>query len=176
MDEIQKRITLKESEWQSKFKEFTCNANQLEARHSSLQGILSDYVVQYQGVLVLLSDSLETPLVDHPLPFLKCFGNLKKSNSCLNHSLQHASSALAESQRATHHALQNLDVKQSLIIQMEREKQEISNLIIKTKSEISAQEKVISAVKSQNQQLQDQNSQLSDKFKRIADALKWSMT
>jgi hypothetical protein len=176
MDEIQKRITVKESEWQSKFKEFAANANQLEARHTSLESILCDYAVQFQGVISLLSESSDICTSDHPLPFLKCFGNLQKSNSSLDHSLQHASSALSESQRATHHALQNLDLKHAQIINLEREKQEIATLISKFKSEISAKDKEMSAVKSANQQLQDRNLRLSDKLKRIAEAFKWTMT
>lgn len=176
MDEIQKRIAIKEAEWQTKFKEFASNANQLEARHSSLESILCDYAVQFQGVLSLSSDASSTCTSDHPLPFLKYFGNVHKSNSSLDHSLQHATSALSESQRATNHALKNLDLKHSQIINLEREKQEIASLISKFKSEISAKDKEMNAFKVQNQQLQERNLKLSDKLKRIADAFQWTMT
>lgn len=175
MDEIQKRIAIKESEWQTKFKEFASNANKLEARHSTLESILCDYAVQFQGVVSLSSDSSNISKSDHPLPFLQYFGNLQKSNTSLDHSLQHASSALSESQRVTNHALQNLDVKNSQLVVLEKEKQEIHTLISKFKSEISAKDKEMSAVKSQNTQLQDRNLKLSDKLKRIADAFKWTM-
>lgn len=176
MDDIQKRITIKESEWQSKFKEFSTNANKLEARHSTLESILCDYAVQFQGVLSLSSDTLSVSNSDHPLPFLKYFGNLQRSNASLDHSLQHASSALSESQRVTNHTLQNLDIKNSQIISLEKEKQEIQNLISRFESEISAKEKDLSAAKSQNTHLQDRVQKLSDKLKRISEAFKWTMT
>ena len=173
MDEIEKKITIKESEWQTKFLEFTTNAHKLEDRHKILESIICDYSIQFQGVLSLSSDT--TSNFDHPHPFLKYFGNLQKSNSSLDHSLQHATSALGESQRVASHALQNIQVKSSQIMTLEKEKQEIQTLIIKFKSEISSKDKEISLMKAQKVKLEDHNLKLSERLKRIADAFKWTM-
>ena len=173
MDEIEKKITIKESEWQTKFQEFTTNAHKLEDRHKILESIFCDYSIQFQGVLSLSSDTISN--FDHPLPFLKYFGNLQKSNSSLDHSLQHATSALGESQRVASHALQNIQVKSSQIMTLEKEKQEIQSLITKFKSEISFKDKDISLMKTQKVKLEDHNLKLSERLKRIADAFKWTM-
>lgn len=175
MNDIQHRISSKESEWQSKFQEFSSNAKQLESQHTRLESILNDYAIQFQGVLSLSYEN-DVSKTDHPLPFLKYYGKLQKSNSSLDHSLQHASSALSDSQKVTNNTLKSLEIKNSQIMSLEKEKQEIHGLISKFKSEISFKDKEISSIQLQNQQLQEMNLKMSEKLKRISDAFKWTMS
>ena len=173
MTEIEKKIILKESEWQSKFQEFASNANKLEAQHSRLEYILNDYYSQYKGIISICPDATKDS--DHPLPFLELFGSLQKFNSSLDHSLQHATAALNESQRVTNQALQNIDLKSNQISILEREIKEIQSLVLKYKAEISCKEKEMSTVMSDNLKLNDKYLKISEKIKRIMDAYKWTM-